>query len=153
MILEARASSCWTSTLVLNRDGQPVGTCAGRWFSESRDVTLSGQRELVFEKIGWFSRFVLTDAGSGRPLGAADRSGWLPRSWDLELSVGPAQMVRPGWLAQGYVVKQGDAILARVERRSLWERGWSVTGDAALTEADLLLIGLVYQTAHHAHAH
>src|SRR5262245_59056059 len=119
MILEGRSASWLTSTLVLSRDGQPIGTCAGRWFSENRDVTLTNRCQLVFEKINWFSRFVLTDAASGRPLGAAVRSGWLTGAWELELGMGPARMVRRGWLGRSYVVRQGDATLARIDPRGL----------------------------------
>jgi hypothetical protein len=153
MILEGRAASWLTSTVVLSRDGQPIGTCSGRWFSENRDVTLTNRGQLVFEKINWFSRFVLTDAASGRPLGAADRSGWLTSAWELELSAGPARMVRSGWLGRGSVVRQGEVTLARVDPRGLCQRGWSITGDAPLSEADMVLIGLVYETTQRARAH
>ncbi len=146
MILQARAASCWSRALVLKRNDHPIGTCTGRWFSESRDIELTGRRQLVFEKTTWLSQFVLMDTASGRPLGAAESSGWFAKNWNLELSMGPARLVRKGWFWRGYVVEQGDAILARVDPLGLWERGWSVTSDAALPEEDLILIGLVYQT-------
>lgn len=148
MILEARPARWLDSTLVLKRNDQPIGQCTRRWFSENRDIALRGHRQLAFEKTNWSSHFVLKDAVSDRPFGAADRSGWLTSTWDLELSVGPAHLVRAGWLTPSSVVRQGDTILARVDRLGLCRRGWSIQSEAALTEEDLILIGLVYQTIH-----
>ncbi len=85
-------------------DGQ-----AGR-FSESRDVTLTNRRQLVFEKINWFSRFVLTDAASGRPLGAADRSWFEPLARGLARPAYHfAVMLTKNRAVAEELVRQGDA--------------------------------------------
>ncbi len=146
MLLEAEAASCFSSTFVLKLDGRPVGKFEGRWLSEGIDLALVGRRRLRFEKAGWVgSHFQLLAAGEQEPIAEADRSGLFTSSWDLTLSVGPAQMAREGWFATGYAVRRGGREVARVDRTGACSRGWFVEGHG-LGEEDLILIGLVYHT-------
>jgi hypothetical protein len=146
MNLEAAAANCFSSTFVLKLDGRPVGKFEGRWMGEGVDLALVERRRLRFEKAGWLgSRFRLVAEGDDRPLGEADRGGLFTSSWDLTLSVGPAQMEREGWFATGYAVRHGGAEVAHVDRLGVCTRGWFVEG-SRLKEEDLILIGLVYHT-------
>jgi hypothetical protein len=54
-------------------------------------------------------------------------------------------MAREEWFATGYVVRRGEAELARVDRTRICARGCFVEG-RGLREEDLILIGLVYHT-------
>jgi hypothetical protein len=146
MLLEAEPPSCFSSTFVLKLDGRPIGKSEGRWMSEGLDLELLGRRRLRFEKVGWLgSHFQLVAEGQPSPLGEADRSGLFTSTWDLTLSIGPAQMVREGWFASAYLVQRGGMQVARVDRTGACSRGWVAEG-SGLKEEDLLLIGLVYQT-------
>jgi hypothetical protein len=146
MLLEAEPANCFSSTFILKLDGRPAGKFEGRWLSEGIDLALVERRKLRFEKSGWIgSHFRLAAAGTEDPVAEADRGGLFTSSWDLVLGVGPAQMVREGWFATGYVVRRGGAEVARVDRTGICSRGWSVEG-GGLREEDLLLIGLVYHT-------
>lgn len=146
MLLEAEPDGCFSSTFVLKFDGRAVGKFEGRFFSEGLDLALVGRRRLRFEKVGWIgSHFRLLAEGDEKPLGEADRSGVFSSSWDLSLSVGPAQMVREGWFATGYAVQRGDEALGRVDRSGLCGRGFYAEG-RGLKEEDLILVGLVYHT-------
>src|SRR5437868_11623752 len=98
MILQAEPASCFSSTFVLKLDGRPLGKFEGRWLSEGIDLALVERRRLRFEKVGWVgSRFRLVAEGEERPLGEADRAGLFTSAWDVVLSIGPAQLARPGW--------------------------------------------------------
>jgi hypothetical protein len=144
MRLEARAASCFSSTYVLKADGRPVGKYEGRWFSESLDIHLTGRRKLAFEKLGWFgSEFVLKSEEPDAYLGHADRAGFFTSGWNLDLSVGAAELVRAGWFDSGYEVRQRGQVLGRVDRIGWCERGWKAHGGGLQVE-DLILVGLVY---------
>lgn len=146
MNLEAVAANCLSSSFVLKLDGRPVGKSEGRWLGEGVDLALVERRRLRFEKVGWMgSRFRLVAEDDDRPLAEADRAGVLSSSWDLTLSAGPARMVRAGWFATGYVVRQDGEEVAQVDRLGVCSRGWLVEGNR-LKEEDLILIGLVYHT-------
>jgi hypothetical protein len=143
--LEARPESCFSSIFVLKINDLAHGRLEGRWFSESVAVQCTGRRRLSFEKVGWLgSEFVLAEAGTREPFGRAVRSGFFTRSWDLDLSTGPANMNAAGLFATAYVVQQNHETVAEVDRLGVCERGWSVRNLASLNETDLLLIGLVY---------
>lgn len=146
MILEARSADCCSTELVLKVDGRPVGKYEGRWFSEGLDVQLLGRHLLKFEQDGWFtSRFVLKFGEEEEKLCEADRTGLFTSAWDLQLSVGPAQMVLDGWFTTAYVVTQGERRIARVDRAGACERGWIAEGYLEdLMVEDLLVVGLVY---------
>lgn len=147
MILEARAASCFSQTYVLKVDGRPIGKFEGRWFSESLDIAMTGRRHLTFEKIGWLSsEFVLKSEEPEAYLGHADRAGIFTSSWNLDLSVGPAELARSGWFDSGYDIKHGEQILGKVDRIGWCERGWQATDRGGLRVEDLLLVGMVYQT-------
>jgi hypothetical protein len=144
--LEARAPSCFSSTYVLKADGRPIGKFEGRWFSESLDIHLTGRRKLAFEKLGWLgSEFVLKNEEQEAYVGHADRAGFFTSSWNLDLSIGPAELAKAGWFDTGYEVRQRDKVVGRVDRIGWCERGWIVEGRGLQVE-DLLLVGLVYQT-------
>jgi hypothetical protein len=147
MLLEARAANCCSSKYVLKLDGRAIGKFEGRWFSESLDVNLTERRQLQLQKVTWMgSQFVLRAEGEEQPLGTAQRSGFFSSSWDLYLGSGEGRLERAGWFDSSYVVRQGDGVVARVDRLGLCERGWRVDALDALVEGDLLLIGLVYHT-------
>src|SRR5262245_7753571 len=146
MILEGRAAGCFSATFVLKLNGRPVGKYEGRWFSESLDVALTERRRLEFHKVGWMgSDFELLAAEQDEEevLGSCRRSGIFTSGWDLHLSAGAAHLVRPGWFDTSYEVRQGDGVLARVDRLGWCERGWYVEAYTELTEEDMILIGLV----------
>ncbi|HEV3256381.1 MAG TPA: hypothetical protein VG013_05820 [Gemmataceae bacterium] len=154
MILEARPANCCSSTFVLKVDDRAVGKFDGRWFSENLDVSLTGRRRLQFQKASWLgSQFVLQDADGEEPLGRAGRAGMFTNTWDLELSTGPAQLVKAGWLATGYEVQQGKQALARVDRLGWCTRGWYVEKNGPLKAEDLILVGLVYHVILQRQAH
>ncbi|MBV9121840.1 MAG: hypothetical protein JO112_00600 [Planctomycetes bacterium] len=145
MILEARAANCFSSLHVLKLNGVAWGKFEGRWFSEALDIQLTGRRRLRLENVRWlWTQFVLSDTRGGETLGQAQRAGLLTTRWDLDLRTGPAQLVRAGWFATGYVVLRGEETLAEVNRLGLCERGWEVRGQDDLEDTDLLLAGLVY---------
>jgi hypothetical protein len=146
MMLEAKAVNCFSSTFVLKVDGRPVGKFQGKWLSESIDVDLTERRHLQFRKIRWLgSQFELVDPIYEKLVGSCNRSGVFTSGWDMNLSVGPGRLVRVGWFNSAYEFKQGDQIHARVDRLGWCERGWVVDGHDAMTQEDLLLIGMVYQ--------
>jgi hypothetical protein len=146
MLLEAEAASCFSSTFVLKINGRPVGKFEGRWLGEGVELALVERRRLRFEKVGWIgSHFQLIAKGDEDAVAEADRSSLFTSGWDLTLSVGPAQMVREGWFATGYVVRRGEREVARVDRTGACSRGWFVEAKG-LREEDLILIGLVYHT-------
>jgi len=146
MILEARAANCFSSKFVLKVNGRPFGKFQGRWFGESLDVDLTERRHLQFRKVGWLgSQFELVDPTYKQLLGGCSRSGLFTSSWDLNLSAGPGRLEKAGWFGSAYEFKQGAQVLARVDRLGWCGRGWLVDSKDALTQEDLLLIGLVYQ--------
>src|SRR5262249_9986842 len=145
--LEARAANCCSSKYVLKLDGRPIGKFEGRWFSESLDVNLTERRQLALQKVSLMgSQFVLRAQDEEQPLGSAQRSGFFSSGWDLILSTGGCRLEKAGWFESSYVLRQGDGIVARVDRLGLCERGWRVDALDAITVEDLLLIGLVYHT-------
>jgi hypothetical protein len=144
MILEARTPSCFSSEYVLKADGRPVGKYEGRWFSESLDIQLTGRRKLTLQKLGWFgSEFVLKREEPEAFHGHADRAGFFPSSWNLDLSAGPAELVKAGWFGTDYEVRRQGQVIGRVDRVGWCERGWIAEG-ADLAVEDLLLVGLVF---------
>ncbi len=159
MRLEARSPNCFSSVYVLKRDGRPIGEFRSRWFSESIDVRLTGRRGLTLAKIGWLgSQFQLIDAGEETVVGTARRAGLFTSAWELDLGSGPAELVSAGWFNTAYLVSRDGLELARVNRAGVCEGGWYVQG--ALDEAEMILVGLVYQTilsrrrrSHHHHHH
>jgi hypothetical protein len=145
MYLEARAESCFSSTFVLKRDSRAIGKFVGRWFSEALDIQMIGRRSLQFANTAWLgSSFRLSDLPGETVFGCAERSGIFTRSWDLQISTGPAQLVSAGFFSRGYVVQQAGHDLAQVDYHGACERGWWVDADDSLAETDLLLVGLVY---------
>lgn len=150
MYLEARAESCFSSTYVLKRDGRAIGKFVGRWFSESLDIQLVGRRSLQFVNTVWLgSSFQLSDAAGETLFGSAERSGLFSTSWELQISTGPAQLVRAGFFSCGYLLQQEGRALGQVDYHGACERGWRVDGDDSLAETDLLLVGLVYHVIQH----
>jgi hypothetical protein len=144
--LEARAENCCSSTFVLKLDGRAHGKFSGRWFSEALDVQCTGRQRLSFQNVRWlWSEFVLEDA-KGQALGRATRSGVFTRSWDLELSTGPALLAAAGLFSTAYEVRQNEAVKATVNRMGVCERGWCADADDELADTDLILVGLVYHT-------
>jgi hypothetical protein len=145
MILEARPENCCSTKFVLKLDGRPVGKYEGRWFSECLNIHLLERRHLELRKLSWLgSKFELIDLAIGQAIGRCDRSGLFTRSWDMTLSVGPAVLVRAGWLTSAFELKQGDQVLARVDRLGWCERGWSAENQLPLAEEDLLFLGVLY---------
>jgi hypothetical protein len=154
MFLEARAANCFSSTYVLKCNDHPIGKFEGRWFSEGLDISLTGRRQLRFEKVSWLSsQFVLKDAEYEDPVVEADRAGFFTNSWDLQLTVGPAQLVKAGWFDTGYQIEQADQVLGRVDRIGMCERGFQVDGGDDLSLEDLMLVGLVYHIIQQRQAH
>ena len=147
MILEARASSCFSYPYVLKLDGRAVGKFDGRWFSESLDIHLTGRRKLIFEKIGWGgSEFVLKSEEPDAFFGHAKRAGFFSSQWNLDLSAGPIELVHAGWFSSSYEIKQGERTIGNVDRLGWCERGWQAQAAGVASMEDLLLIGMVYQT-------
>jgi hypothetical protein len=145
MILEARAANCFAWTFVLKLDDRPIGKYEGQWFSENLTVHLTERRHLEFRKISWIgSQFQLVDLAVEEVVGECDRSGIFTSSWDLSVSTGLGQLVKPGWFDTSYEFVQEDEVLARVDRLGWCEPGWIVDGADILPDEDLLLIGLVY---------
>jgi hypothetical protein len=145
MLLEAKSENCFSSRFVLKVDGRPVGRFHGRWFSESLDIDLTERRHLQFRKLDWIgSKFELVDPLHNQILGSCNPSGFFSSGWDLNLSAGPGRLERVGWLNSAYEFKQEAEVHARVDRLGWCDRGWVVDGNDAMTQEDLLLIGLVY---------
>ncbi len=145
MILDARAANCFSSTCVLKVNERPIGKFESQWFSESLDIHLTERRHLQFRKTGWLgSQFELVDLADEQLLGQCDRGGLFTSSWNVHLSTGPGQLVHAGWFQTAYEFAQDNEVLARVDRLSWCERGWTVDGANILTVEDHLLIGLVY---------
>jgi hypothetical protein len=143
--LEARPPHCFSNRFLLRLDGHALGTLESRWFSEGLDVYMPGRRHLRLNKQSWLgSHFVLQDATSGDTLGEADRAGWFTSAWDLDLTAGPARLVRAGWFSPGFEVTQGRETIGHIYPLGPCTRGWEVrTGDGLIQE-DLLLVGLVF---------
>src|SRR5690242_13264459 len=146
MQLEARAENCCSQTFVLKLDGRPHGKFSGRWFSETLDVQCTGRLRLVFRNVQWlWSEFVLED-DTGEVVGRATRSGVFTRSWDLDLTPGPALLAAAGIFSAGYEIRQEGRVLGSVDRIGMCERGWYVEEEGGLADTDLILVGLVYHT-------
>jgi hypothetical protein len=147
MLLEACSPSCWSDQYVLKLDGRPWGHYRGRWFNECVDIPLTRRRRLRLEKAGWLgSRFALIDSDGGATLAEADRSGLFTSAWDLRLSNGAARLVSAGWFNTGFLVVQGNRVVAEVNRVGFCNNGWAVQDRGSLGETDLLFIGLIYHT-------
>jgi hypothetical protein len=147
MILEARAASCFSSEYVLKINDRPIGKCSGRWFSENVEAQLIERRRLEFRKVGWFgSQFELVDFSDGEVVAGADLAGLFTSAWNVRLSIGPGSLQSAGWFDTAYELVQGSERVARVDRVGACERGWIVDGGDILTDEDLLMLGLIYQT-------
>lgn len=147
MILEARSAGCFSWTYVLKANDRPIGRFEGQWLSESVTIDLTERRHLEFRKISWLgSQFQLVDLEDEGLLGECDRAGLLTSAWDVTLSVGAGQLIKPGWFDTSYEFVQAEETLARVDRLGWCERGFTVDGADILTEEDLVMIGLVYHT-------
>jgi hypothetical protein len=147
MILEARAENCCSSTFLLKIDDRPHGKFEGRWFSEGLDVQCTGRQRLQFQNVRWLgSEFVLQDLESQETLARAVRSGVFTSSWDVELSIGQAQLVRAGWFDTAYLVQQDNETQGRVDRLGVCDRGWYVQNLGNLDANDMIFIGLLYHT-------
>ena len=145
MLLEARAENCFSSTHVLKINGQAVGKFEGRFFSEGLDLALTGMRRFKFEKPGVFAgTFQLKDAESDAVLATAHPAGIFTSAWDMKLAGGDAQLCKAGWFKSAYELRDGDRVLATVDRLGMCERGWQVNASADLQAPDLLVVGLVY---------
>lgn len=146
MLLEARSANCCSTEFILKIDGRPVGKFEGRWFSETLDLALTGRRKLVFQKLGWMgSEFVLKREEPEGYVGHADRAGMFSSQWNLDLSCGPAELAKAGWLSSNYEIRQSGRTIGRVDRMGWCENGWRAEG-TGLKEEDLMLVGLVYHT-------
>lgn len=147
----------FTSNVELVLNGRSLGVVRTRWFSEGLDLDLGGNR-VRFEKASWLrSHFVMKDA-DGNELGSARLSGLFGLCWDLELKSGSGTLARAGWFTNGFVVRQGSSIVARVNQSGWFTRAWSLVADDTLSAEDVLLIGLVYTTirqraARNSHSH
>jgi hypothetical protein len=147
MTLEARAENCCSSTFILKLDGRPHGKFEGRWFSEGLDVQCTGRQRLQFQNVRWLgSEFVLQDLESQQTLARAVRSGIFTSSWDVELSIGQAQLVHAGWFDTAYLVQQDNEVQGRVDRLGMCDRGWYVQSQGDLDANDMIFIGLLYHT-------
>ena len=150
MILEARAASCFSWTYVLKVNDRAIGKYEGQWFSESQTIDLTERRHLEFRKVGWLSsQFDLVDLSKEEVVCRCDRAGLFTSAWDLSLSVGAGQLIKPGWFDTSYEFVFADETLARIDRLGWCERGWIVDGGDILTDEDLVMIGLVYHTIQH----
>lgn|ERR1051325_6434624 len=150
MILEARSAGCFSWTFVLKVDDRAIGKYEGQWFSENLSIDLMERRHLEFRKNGWLgSQFELIDLDDDEVVAWCDRTSLFSASWDLDLNVGPGQLVHCGWFDTAYEFFQDGDPLARVDRLGWCERGWIVDGASILNNEDLLMIGLVYHTIMH----
>jgi hypothetical protein len=131
--------------MLLKLNDRPFGKVDGRWIAETLDIRLLEQRRLVFRKKGWLaSEFSLRDAETNSLLGHARPAGIFTTTWDLALSIGTVRLVRKGWFALGFEVKENNDVWAQVDRAGRCSRGWYVEGADDLSDTDLLLIGLVF---------
>lgn len=147
MILEARAANCFSWTYVLKINQRAIGKFEGQWFSENVSVDLTERRHLEFRKISWLgSQFELVDLSSEQIVCACDRAGLFTSAWDVSLSLGNGQLVKPGWFDTCYEFFHSNESLARVDRLGWCERGWIVDAADVLTDEDLVMIGLIYHT-------
>ncbi len=147
MILEARAASCFSWTYVLKLNDRPIGKFEGQWLSESVTIDLTERRHLEFRKLSWIgSHFQLVDLADGTFFCECDRSGVFTSAWDVTVSIGPGQLIKPGWFDSAYEFVHSNETLARVDRLGWCERGFTVDGGDVLTDEDLVMIGLVYHT-------
>lgn len=157
MLLEARSPSCFSSEYLLKLDGRPVGRFRGRWFSEGIIIRLTERLQLQFEKTSWLgSGFQLIDVNSREVLAAGKKSGFFTGTWDLQLRIGPAQLVRTSLFSSAFGVRQcgqdlgdqdlGDQYLAHASRIGWCEGGWRVEDDGTLDATDLIFTGLIYHT-------
>jgi hypothetical protein len=146
MLLEARAVNCFSSTFALKLDGRPFGKFQRRTFSESFEIDLTERRHLQFRKLSWAgSKFEFIDTLQNQILGSCNPSGFFTSGWDLNLSVGPGRLERVGWFNSTFEFKQDARVQASVNGLGWRDRGWVVNGADALSQEDLLLIGMVYQ--------
>jgi hypothetical protein len=146
MILQAKAENCFSSTFVLKVNDKAIGKFEGRFFSEGMDVSLTGQRRFRFEKTSWLgSHFQLKDVETNAVLVETDRAGFFTSSWKLRLSKTKAELCKAGFFSTAYEVCRGDAVLGRVDRNGICERGWHVENFGDLEAVDMILIGLIYQ--------
>lgn len=146
MILEARASDCFSTTHVLKINGQAIGSFQGRFWSEGLDLALTGRQRLKLDKAGWLtSHFQLKDAESDETLVEARPIGMFSSGWDLTLASGPATLERAGFFKSAYEIRRNREVLGRVDRLGICERGWRVEKFAdELTAPDLILVGLLF---------
>ena len=158
MILEARSANCFATEFVLKLNGHAVGKFETRLFSEGLDIAMTERRQLRLEKIGWMgSQFILKREGEERPIAWADRAGLFTSAWDLDLSLGAAQLAGMGWFQTGYLIQQEGRTIGHVDRLGWCERGWLVEGES-LAQEDMIMAGLIYhiiqrrQAQHHAAA-
>ncbi len=143
MLLESRPAGWFTSNVELRLNGELLGIVQHHWLNEGMDLDLM-RLPVRFEKPSWLkSHFVLKDA-EGKELGSATARGLFWSSWEMDLKSGPGTLERAGWFTQGYLLKQGTSITARVAPKGWFSREWTVEADDSLPAVDVLLVGLTY---------
>jgi hypothetical protein len=150
MILEARATNCFSYAFVLKLNGRPIGKISVRWLSEGYGIQLIERRHLEFRRTRYMgSYFELVDARDQEILAECQPGPLLSLAWDLRLSIGRGQLASTGWLETACEFIQEEVVLARVNRLGDRDLGWKIDADDVVPADDLLMIGLVYHTAHH----
>lgn len=147
MILEARASNCFTSTHVVKVNGQAIGKFEGHLLDEGLDLSLTGLRRLRLEHSGIFcSKFILQDVASEEVFGEATPGRLFTTAWDLQLSCGACVFERPSFFSSEYELHHEDTKIFRASRVGMCERGWYVESLIADEPPiyDMLLTGLIF---------
>ena len=176
MTLTATRPSCWSGKLVLDLDGNTIGTAEPRTWTGGYDLRLTGGRRLHFGRppgARWWCASKVAISEGGREVAGAEASGLLKQAWHVHLSTGKAVLKAVGFWNRAHLVvpvPAGDmgvyggsdapaepAPVAELDwltrKQSGAAGGWRVRtpGDAlgdgsGLTPTDLLLIGLTFQT-------
>lgn len=145
MELTARSPSCFSNRYVLRYNGLPIGEFVGRWFSEGIDIRLTDRRRWRLERRGFLNASFFLIDDQNQQFGTAQHRSRFSSRWDLETSVGGCTLASAGLFNTGYVLEQGDQVLAEVRQINHCEGGWSVVaGDTRLNLADLLMAGMIY---------
>jgi hypothetical protein len=150
MIMEARAANCFSCAFVLKLNDRPIGKISVRWLSEGYGIQLIERRQLEFRRTRYMgSYFEMVDARDQEILAECQPGPLLSLAWDLRLSIGRGRLASTGWLETAHEFIQDEVLLARVNRLGARDVGWKVDADDVVRVDDLLMIGLVYHTAHH----
>ncbi len=147
MKLEAQPIGFWGFNRSLKLNDQPWGDCKGRSWKGGLEIALADGRRFLLQKEHWFgNQLNLIDQKDRRILGKAFLKNVFRRTWELKLSFGSVELKPQGWLSAGYQVTQGSRNLAVLERTGFFKAGWILQDNGTLSETDLLLIGLIFET-------